>query len=131
MGCKTMFDALKAPILNVNNNNVHRGVISQILRKTGFEVKETASGQEALKMAAKNPALVILDPQLPDISGFEVCRCIKSNPITTNIPVIYLSASYIDGQSEIKELESQADSYLKHPIEPVVLIGMVKALLRM
>jgi len=126
-----MFNVLKAPILNVNNNNDHRGTISRILRQAGFEVKETDSGQEALKMAAKNPALVILDLHLPDISGFEVCRCIKSNPVTTNIPVLYLSASYIDGQSEMKELESEADSYLTHPIEPVVLIGTVKALLRM
>jgi PAS domain S-box-containing protein len=118
-------------ILNVDDEDAVRYAISRILRQAGFEVIEAANGAEALRLVKKNPDLVILDVNLPDIIGFEVCRRIKADPATSSIPVLHLSATYLDSQSRVKGLEGGADGYLTHPVEPPVLISTVKALLRM
>lgn len=104
--------------------------MSRILKQAGFEVLEAASGEEALRLATNHPDLIILDVKLPDIDGFEVCRRIKSNPATSLIPILHLSATYLDSESRVKGLEGGADSYLTHPVEPLVLIASIRALLR-
>ena len=73
---------------------------------------------------------MILDVNLPDIDGFEVCRRIKSDPATSMIPVVHLSATYQDDDSKVTGLESGADGYLTYPVEPKVLVAYVRALLR-
>ncbi|MBM3240467.1 PAS domain S-box protein [Candidatus Poribacteria bacterium] len=121
----------KITILNVDDEDAARYAVSRILRQAGFEVIEAANGAEVLRLVKKNPDLVILDVNLPDIIGFEVCRRIKADPATSSIPVLHLSATYQDSQSRVKGLEGGADGYLTHPTEPPVLISTVKALLRM
>ncbi|MEW5802815.1 MAG: PAS domain S-box protein [bacterium] len=122
----------KITILNVDDNEAGRYATSRLLKKAGFAVKEAATGQQALLMAAvEQPDLIILDVHLPDMNGFEVCRRIKSDPATALIPVLHLSATYLDSQSRVEGLESGADSYLTQPVEPMVLIATIKALLRM
>ena len=81
-------------------------------------------------MIKENPDLVILDVNLPDIDGFEACRRIKADPATSTIPVLHLSATYLDDQHKVMGLESGAEGYLTQPVEPPVLIAYVKALLR-
>jgi DNA-binding response OmpR family regulator len=120
----------KITILNVDDNEAGRYAVSRILKQAGFEVLEAASGEEALRLVDRNPDLIILDVKLPDIDGFEVCRRIKSNPATSLIPILHLSATYQDSESRVKGLEGGADSYLTHPIEPLVLIASIRALLR-
>ncbi|MGE5457921.1 MAG: ATP-binding protein, partial [Methanococcaceae archaeon] len=77
-----------------------------------------------------NPDVVILDVKLPDISGFEVCKIMKENPALANIPVIHLSATYLDNDSRIEGLKGGADAYLTHPVEPRVLAATINAVLR-
>lgn len=125
-----MSDKPNITILNVDDHDDSRYVISQILRKEGFEAMEAASGAEALRLVKENPDLVLLDVKLPDINGFEVCRRIKADPATSLIPVLLLSAAYLDDQSRVKGLETGADGYLRKPIESLVLIAYVKSLLR-
>ena len=120
----------KTTILNVDDNEAGRYAVSRILKQAGFEVLEAASGEEALRLIDRNPDLIILDVKLPDIDGFEVCRRIKSNPATDFIPILHLSATYHDSESRVKGLEGGADSYLTHPVEPLVLIASIRALLR-
>lgn len=119
----------QATILIVDDNEVSRYSTTRILLQAGFEVIEAASGEEALKLAIKNPDLIILDVNLPYINGFEVCRQIKTNPSTATIPVLYLSA-IDDTDSKVKGMESGADCYLTHPVEPQVLIATINSLLR-
>ena len=64
-----------------------RDLMSSVLRHEGFDVKEAATGQEALALAAELPTLMVLDVNLPDIDGFQVCRRIKNNPKTAGISV--------------------------------------------
>jgi len=120
----------KTTILNVDDDEASRYAVSRILKQAGFEVLEAASGEEALRLVDRNPDLIILDVNLPDIDGFEVCRRIKSNPATDFIPILHLSATYQDSESRVKGLEGGADSYLTHPVEPLVLIASIRALLR-
>jgi PAS domain S-box-containing protein len=117
-------------ILHVDDNETNRYVVSRMLKQAGFLVKEAATGEAGLRMVAQQPDLIILDVKLPDIDGFEVCRRIKENPVTSFIPVLHLSASFVKSQDKAQGLEGGADAYLAQPVEPIELIATVKALLR-
>src|SRR6185312_3921599 len=118
-------------ILIVDDREENRYISSRILRSAGFAVIEASSGREALEKIKQNPALVMLDVRLPDIIGYEVCRRIKANPETANIPVLQVSASFTSSESRVHALDSGADAYLILPAEPTVLIATVNALLRL
>ncbi|QKQ77637.1 response regulator [Nostoc sp. TCL240-02] len=121
----------RVTILHVDDNEANRYVVNRILQNAGFSVVEAATGTAGLKAVAEHqPALVILDVKLPDISGFEVCRQIKANPETAFIPVLHLSASFILSQDKAEGLDSGADAYLAQPVEPIELLATVRSLLR-
>ena len=82
-------------ILAVDDNDAFRYSVVRRLRDAGFYVTEAATGAEALRLAREEPVLITLDINLPDIDGFEVCRRLKSDPVTREIPVLHLSASCI------------------------------------
>lgn len=127
---KAMSDP-QVTILHIDDSEANRYVVARILQNEGFTVLEAATGAAGLKaVAAYQPALVILDVKLPDLGGFEVCRQIKSNPETAFIPVLHLSASFIQSQDKAEGLDSGADSYLTQPVEPIELIATVRSLLR-
>lgn len=118
-------------ILHVDDNEANRYIVARMLRKAGFELKEAATGKAGLRLAVEQqPDLIILDVQLPDINGFEVCRRIKANPATSSIPVIHLSGSFVKSEDKVQGLEGGADGYLAQPVEPIELIATVNALLR-
>ncbi|QSJ14045.1 response regulator [Nostoc sp. UHCC 0702] len=118
-------------ILHVDDNEANRYIVTRILQNAGFTVVEAATGAAGLKAATEHqPTLVILDVKLPDISGFEVCRQIKANPETAFIPVLHLSASFIQSQDKAEGLDSGADAYLVQPVEPIELLATVRSLLR-
>jgi signal transduction histidine kinase len=119
-------------ILNVDDSDAARYAKTRILRRAGFRVVEAASGEEALaKAASDNPALVLLDTKLPDISGFDVCRHLKENKTTAYILVLQTSASYVGTPDKVRALDCGADNYLFEPIEPEELVANVRALLRL
>src|SRR5262249_43494221 len=74
---------------------------------------------------------VVLDVNLPDIDGFEVCRRIKSHPSTTAIPVVHMSGVYVTTEDKAHALDEGACAYLTKPVEPRELIAQAKALLRL
>lgn len=118
-------------ILHVDDNEANRYVVRRILQNAGFTVVEAATGDTGLAaIATHQPALVILDVKLPDISGFEICRQIKSNVETAFIPVLHLSASFVKSQDKAEGLDSGADAYLAQPVEPIELLATVRSLLR-
>jgi PAS domain S-box-containing protein len=122
----------KFNILIVDDNDASRYAKGRTLRQAGFEVKEAASGDEALRLAeTERPRMALLDVNLPDMNGFEVCRHIKSNPSTSSILVLQMSASFTRDTDRARGLEGGADSYLTEPVEPEVLVATVKALLRL
>ena len=117
-------------ILVVDDNEAERYYVARVLRKAGFEVAEAGTGGEALRLAAATPDLITLDVRLPDLSGFEVCRRLKSDPLTRDIPVLHISASYTTPDAKAEGLDGGADGYLTHPVDPAELVATVRALLR-
>ena len=118
-------------VLLVDDNAENRYILSRVLTRAGLIVEECASGKVALQEVLKQPDIVILDVKLPDVSGYEVCRRIKSHPITANTPVLQISATFVSSESRVMALEGGADSYLTHPIDPTVLLATVRSLLRL
>ncbi len=121
----------KETILVVDDRPANRYSIVHALTRSGFKVMEAASGREALELAKQVPAAILLDVKLPDILGYEVCRRIKSNPHTSHIPVLQLSAAFSDNESRVYALESGADAYLTQPVEPNVLVATVRSLVKL
>lgn len=120
----------EATILYADDTEAQRYAISRVLRRAGFEVIEAATGRQAWEMVSTHPDLVVLDVNLPDISGLEVCRRIKSTEATARIPVLQVSATFVNTEARVAGLEGGADAYLVQPIAPEELIATIRALLR-
>ncbi|HEX8439068.1 hybrid sensor histidine kinase/response regulator [Archangium sp.] len=119
-------------LLNINDNEANRYVVTRMLRAAGFRVLEGGTGADALRMSSEAlPDLVILDVKLPDLNGIEVCRRLKANPRTAGIVVLHLSANYIRTENKVEGLESGADGYLAQPVDAAELLATVRSLLRM
>jgi two-component system cell cycle sensor histidine kinase/response regulator CckA len=117
-------------ILYVDDDDAARRSCSYLLQAEGFQVTEASTGGQALQLARDKPDVVVLDVNLPDIDGFEVCRRIKAHPATTSIPVLHLSAVFISPEDRTHGLDEGADAYLTKPVDPKELIAHVKALVR-
>src|SRR6185437_7680460 len=118
-------------ILNVDDHEAGRYARTRLLQQAGYEVAEAATGSETLKLIASlRPSLVLLDVNLPDMSGLEVCRRIKSDSDLSSILVLQVSASAITSQDRIGALNNGADGYLIEPLDSDVLLATVRSLLR-
>jgi PAS domain S-box-containing protein len=116
-------------ILVVDDHDGSRDATTRTLRMAGFRTVEAATGGEGLKAAEDHIDLVVLDVNLPDLDGFEVCRALRARPETAEVPVIYLSAAFTDFSDRQQGMEVGADSYLTHPADPTALVATVRALL--
>ena len=118
-------------ILNVDDNEAARYARSRVLQRAGFRVAEAGTGTEALSIVAEQkPALVLLDINLPDMSGIEVTQRIKEDPELVSVAVMQISASSIEDTDHVEALNRGADIYLAEPVHPSVLIASVRATLR-
>jgi signal transduction histidine kinase len=117
-------------ILNVDDDEIGRFTVTQMLLTAGFEVDEASTGTEALRKAADLPDIILLDIRMPDLDGFEVCRRIKANPKTAGITVVHMSATSVDSQAITHGLEWGADGYLTEPVAQGELIATLRAFLR-
>ncbi|HET6961033.1 MAG TPA: ATP-binding protein, partial [Terriglobia bacterium] len=127
-----MLTLTKTTILNVDDHEAGRYARSRALRNAGFEVLEASSGAEALQLVnSQRPTLVLLDINLPDMTGYEVCRQIKAASATSGILVLHVSATFVKGSDQKRGLEGGADGYLAEPVDPDVLVATVKAYLRL
>ncbi|MEK7631686.1 MAG: response regulator transcription factor [Patescibacteria group bacterium] len=113
-------------ILLVEDEASIREVVKRYLERAGFTVQEAASGPVALLKAKQGVDLVVLDLNLPNMDGVEVCKQIRA---TSNVPIIMATARTEEGQ-ELTGLSTGADDYIKKPYSPKVLVAHVQALLR-
>jgi DNA-binding response OmpR family regulator len=121
-----------ARILNLDDTESARYLKSRTLRQAGFEVIEAGTGAEALRIAREQHLdIALLDVKLPDISGLEVCRQLKADPRTSDIPIVQISATHVTDGDVAAGFEHGADIYLTEPMEPVVLVTVVRTLLRL
>jgi len=106
-----------------------RELIGFTLRLAGFDVVLIQNGAQAVEQVPEEqPDLILMDVRMPKMSGYEACRKLKNNPVTSEIPVVFLSAKGQD--SEIEEgLESGALEYIVKPFAPDDLTKQVKDIL--
>src|SRR5262249_55969068 len=127
-----MMETSKTKILNVDDFEAGLYAKSRALRFAGFEVYEATTGEDALRLAHElKPQLALLDVHLPDISGIEICRRIKTDPSIDSILVIQTSATFTEVRDRVRGLEGGADAYLTEPIEAEELIANIRAILRL
>jgi len=123
--------AKSATVLNVDDNAAHRYAVTRVLRHAGFQVLEASSGLEALSAASMHPSVIILDVNLPDMLGFEVCRRLKEDPSTRHIPVIHVSATFPGECAATKSLESGANMFVRYPSDTSEIVQLVQRELRL
>ncbi|HEX3572968.1 MAG TPA: response regulator [Rhodopila sp.] len=117
-------------VLNVDDDPANRYVKTRSLALGEFEVIEAADGATALALIAqRQPLLVLLDVNLPDVDGLEVCRRIKAE--WPDMIVIQISATATSTADKVIGLASGADCYLTTPVEPIELIAVARAMLRL
>lgn len=105
-------------------------LIAHYLRKAGWQPHLSGSGDEALAYARRGPVdLVILDVMLPGLSGLEVCRALRSDKATRDIPIIMVTAR-AEETDRIVGLEIGADDYISKPFSPNELVARIRALTR-
>ena len=115
----------KAVILAVDDTPENLDVVKGILAPH-YTVKVAISGPMALKIVEKQPPdLILLDIMMPDMSGYEVCERLKSNPETSHIPVIFLTAME-QTKDEASGFDLGAADYITKPVNPPILEARVK-----
>jgi PAS domain S-box-containing protein len=119
-------------ILLVDDDSDVRLLFSTCLRREGYEVLEAATGQEGLEFVrTRRPDLVLLDVGLPDMSGVEVCRQIKTNPALRDVFVAFCSGEATSDVHKVSGLQTGADEYLVKPFGLQELMARVQTLLRL
>ncbi len=120
----------KYRVVAIDDDKTLVRMVAMIFEKAGYEVFTALNGREGLETVIKvKPDLVVLDVMMPDMSGLEVCRHLRSNPETALLPIIMLSAK---GQVEdkVSGFEAGADDYVQKPVAPKELLARAHALLQ-
>jgi diguanylate cyclase (GGDEF)-like protein len=113
-------------ILIVDDNPVNLQVLGAVLESTGFELAFLTQGTGVLEWAREHePTLVLLDIMMPDMDGIEVCRALKADPVTRNIPVIFVTAR-TETDEVVKGFEAGAVDYVTKPFNIPELLARVK-----
>jgi two-component system alkaline phosphatase synthesis response regulator PhoP len=129
---KTKVDQEKTPIVLVVDDNLQNlELLQAYLEDTDCETLPARDGVEALKIIADTPPdLILLDVMMPKMSGFEVCRRIKNDPKTTDIPVIMVTALNEFGDIE-RGIDSGTDDFISKPVNKLELLTRVRTMLKL
>ncbi len=118
-------------ILVVDDNAATRYAVRRVLEHHGFRVEEAGTGGDGLaRLRSQDFGALVLDVNLPDMSGFDVVRQLRAEPRTLLLPVVHVSAASIATGDLITGLNAGADAYLVHPVDPDVLLATLRSLLR-
>ena len=118
-------------VLVVDDNQQNRELLQAYLEDVDCQAIPAVDGPEALEIIAKDPPdLILLDVMMPKMSGFEVCRRIKNDPKTSEIPVIMVTALNEFGDIE-RGIDSGTDDFLSKPVNKLELLTRVKTMLKL
>jgi len=115
-------------ILVVDDKAAGRYAMCRGLQAAGYDTLVAAGGAEALQLANEASA-VVLDVDLPDVHGLEVCRLLRSNPSTATLPIIHFSAVYVEEHDRDAGRSMGADHYILAPVSPDYLADLLDTLI--
>jgi CheY-like chemotaxis protein len=124
-----MLEPANHSVLVVDDHGPTRYAIARALRAAGFRTVEASAGAQALELAPYVSA-VVLDVHLPDLHGLEVCRLLRKNPVTAALPVVQISAVYLDEEDKEAAHQAGADVYLTGPVDFGDLTDTLRELLQ-
>jgi DNA-binding response OmpR family regulator len=118
-------------IVSVDDNEAMLFARSAALRNGGFDVLEARSGKEALKVIeTRRPALVLLDVNLPDMSGLDLARRLRGDPNLAGVKIVQISATFRTPRDQLDGLETGgADVYLAEPVSADALVSVIRRVL--
>jgi len=120
----------KAAVLVVDDTPSNLSLIAGLL-KDQYTVRVANDGEKGLQLARSEnrPDLILLDVMMPEMSGYEVCKQLKSDPATQDIPIVFLTA-LAEAEDEKRGLELGAVDYITKPVSPPILLARVKTQLQ-
>src|SRR5690242_12284562 len=122
---------MSARVLVVDDVDVNVRLLEAKLSSEYFTVVTASSGEEALRLArSEHPDIILLDVMMPEMDGFEVCRRLKADPLTDEIPVVMVTA-LSEVADRVRGLQSGADDFLTKPVNDIALFARVRSLVRL
>ncbi len=122
---------MKEKILFVDDDPDIVRLVKETLLDEGFEFVSAEDGEGGIREAGKShPDLIILDMQLPDIDGFEICRRLKADEGCKHIPIIMLTGKFKETSDKVEGLVDGADDYVLKPFDTQELLARIRAVLR-
>jgi two-component system cell cycle response regulator DivK len=115
-------------ILYVEDNELNRKMVRDLLKHTSYRLIEAHDGEAAVKMGVdQRPDLILMDMQLPKMSGLEATRRLRAEPATAAIPIIAVTSFALSGDDQ-KAIQAGANAYLAKPYSPLGLLDMIRKL---
>ena len=116
-------------ILYVEDNELNRRIVRDLLRRTSYRLLEAPDGETSLDIVRRErPDLILMDIQLPRLSGIEVTRTLRSEPITANTPIIAITSFALSGDEQ-RAKAAGATAYMTKPYSPRDLLALIRSLL--
>ena len=116
-------------VLYVEDNEYNRKIVRQLLSRTGYRLVEASDGEGALDLVREHrPDLVLMDVQLPRMSGLDATRALRADPATADLPVIVVTSEAAQ-EDVISALVYGANGYMTKPVKPEALLEAVKTIL--
>ena len=116
-------------ILYVEDNELNRKIVRDLLKRTAYRLIEAHDGEAGVAMALEQrPDLVLMDIQLPKISGMDAIRRLRAEPITAATPIIAITSFALSGDEQ-KAKDAGATAYLAKPYSPFDLLSLIRKLL--
>ncbi len=124
-GCANIGKGTEGDVLIVDDNPANLRLLSEILTRKGYKVRPTASGALALTSARSIlPDLILLDIKMPEINGYDICRCLKADEKTRQVPILFISA--LSGAADkIKGFDMGAVDYITKPFQHEEVLARV------
>lgn len=125
-----MLETLAKKILVVDDEKDVVEILSKVLKRANYEVASTTKGREVLELAKNfKPDLIILDILMPDMEGSDVAASLLESPVTTDIPVIFLTGAVITKEEEPRVRKTGRHYLMAKPVTGKELLDMVKKIL--
>ncbi|HKQ67673.1 MAG TPA: response regulator [Methylomirabilota bacterium] len=116
-------------VLHIEDNEYNRKIVRQLLSRTSLRLLEAVDGEEGLKVAQRElPDLILMDVQLPKLSGLDATRLLRADPRTANIPLVVVTSFALSGDDR-RAMDAGASAYLAKPYSPRDLMALINRFL--